>query len=349
MGSHRDRSLVRPFSVARPFLPTTATRFRAGSAQPGRPHTGTRTQRREGRPPRRPDAAPATAACRRCAASSARSPTAMTGAGAVAGRRGQVTLRDARTLQPGGELKGLRTTVPACLLTRRPASRRRRTGHRSGPGADLEHGRERADVGCPLARADDGALELRRLRSRSVPTQLPRGRSELGWSDGGPDARSRGLIVTLPTPDLGRSVAFSPDGVCSPPATTTDRPALSTKSWKPVGPARGHNEKRFPWMELTPDDTMPASAAGRAVALWDVETRTRSDERCRSSPTATSPPTCRPTARACTSLPQPASRPLGRRPEAWKQHVCVSRAASSHTGSGPTRCPTGRTDRLPAG
>ena len=75
-----DRSLVRPFAVARPFVPDDGDNFRAGSRSArtaARWHSDTATGRSTSSTPRR---CADGAACGRCAASSARSPTATTGA-----------------------------------------------------------------------------------------------------------------------------------------------------------------------------------------------------------------------------------------------------------------------------
>ena len=90
------------------------------------------------------------------------------------------------------------------------------------------------------------------------------------------DVASGRLVATLPTPDFGRSVAFSPDGdlLATGHYDGTGR-LWSTKNWKPVGrPLEGHNERRFIWMKFTPDGAMLASAGqDGTLALWDVKTQ----------------------------------------------------------------------------
>ena len=123
---------------------------------------------------------------------------------AVAGQRGQVTLWDARTLRPAGELSGLRTDRPgARVLTRRPAARRRRAGHRTdaGDAASITGAsvrvwdvRRRAPTAVRFATASpslafspDGRLLAAAAISR--PTEVR-------------DARSGRLVATAPHPRL---------------------------------------------------------------------------------------------------------------------------------------------------
>ena len=256
---------------------------------------------------------------------------------AVAGRRGQVTLWDARTLRSAGKLSGLRTTVHTLAFS--PDDRRLavaelgietvpgQTWSITGASVRVWDVRSRAptpvhfDTPSPsLAFSPDGSL-LAAAANSGGPTEVR-------------DARSGRLIVTLPTPDLGRSVAFSPDGDLLATGHYDGTGQLwSTKSWKRVGrPLEGHSERRFFWMEFTPDGAMLATAGqDGAVALWDVKTQNPIGPRWRSSPTATSPPTCRLTARACSQRPHPASRPLGHRPRGLGTARMSRRGARAHT------------------
>jgi len=162
------------------------------------------------------------------------------------------------------------------------------------------------------------------------------------------DARSGRLVATLRTPDFGRSVAFSPDGALLATGHYDGTGQLwSTESWKPVGrPLEGHGERRFFWMEFTPDGAMLASAGqDGAVALWDVETQ---------NPIGPSLP-IEPDSYLAADLSADGSRlfaaSLTREPSVGKppprpgnSRPAVSRIASSHSKSGPTRYPAGPTE-----
>ncbi len=247
---------------------------------------------------------------------------------AVAGQRGQVTVWDARTLRPAGKLSGLRTTVQTLAFS--PDDQRLAVAELgtevvpgdpssiTGASVRVWDVRLRApttvrfETASPsLAFSPDGSLLAAAAISR--PTEVR-------------DARSGRLVATLPTPDYGRSVAFSPDGALLATGHYDGTGRLwSTETWKPVGrPLEGHNERRFLWMKFTPDGTLLASAGqDGAVALWDVETQ---------NPIGPSL-TVEPDSYVAADLSPDGSRlfaaSLSRRavrwdvaPEAWKRHAC---------------------------
>jgi WD40 repeat protein len=247
---------------------------------------------------------------------------------AAAGQRGQVTLWDTRTLRPAGELSGLRTAVLTLAFS--PDGRRLAV----------------AEIGTEQEEGDPSSTTGASVRVWDVPRRAPTGlrfetaSNSLAFSPDGSllaaagiwrptevrDARSGRLVARLRTPDFGRSVAFSPDGALLATGHYDGTGRLwSTESWKPVGrPLEGHNERRFFWLEFTPDGTMLASAGqDGAVALWDVDTQ---------NPIGTSLPV-EPDSYVAADLSRDGSRlfaaSLTRRavrwdvaPEAWKRHAC---------------------------
>ena len=325
-----DRSLVRPFAVARPFLPNDGDPLPRGLAlsPDGRTlalgHSDGKVDLLDARTLRRRRRLQALRGFVGAIAYSHDGRLL-----AVAGRRGQVTLWDARTLRPVGTLSGLRTTVQTLAFS--PDDRRLavaelgieavpgQTWSSTGASVRVWDVRSRApttvhfETPSPsLAFSPDGSL-LAAAANSGGPTEVR-------------DARSGRLIATLPTPDNGRSVAFSPDGALLATGHYDGTGQLwSTRSWKPVGrPLEGHNKRRFLWMEFTPDGTMLASAGqDGALALWDVKTQ---------NPIGPSLPV-EPDSYLAADLSPDGSRLFAasssRRaarwdvaPEAWKRHAC---------------------------
>jgi WD40 repeat protein/DNA-binding SARP family transcriptional activator len=247
---------------------------------------------------------------------------------AVAGERGQVTLWETGTLRPAGALSGLRTVVQALAFS--PDDRRLAVAELgsevvagdplsvTGAGVRMWDVRSRAptaprfETTAPsLAFSPDGSL----LAAAGIlrPTEVR-------------DARSGRLVAKLPTPGDGRSVAFSPDGAYLATGHYDGTGQLwSTKTWKPVGrPLEGHNKRRFLWMKFTPDgSTLATAGQDGAVALWDVATQ---------NPIGPSLP-IEPDSYIAADLSPDGSRlfavSLSRRavrwdvaPEAWKRHAC---------------------------
>jgi WD40 repeat protein len=324
-----DRSLVRPFAVARPFVPDDGDTLPRGLAlsPAGRTlalgHSDGMVDFLDARTLRRQRSLHA---LRGFIAAIAYSHDGRLLA--VAGQRGQVTLWDARTLRPAGELSGLRTVAQTLAFS--PDDARlavaelgtevvaRDPPSFTGSSVRVWDVRSRAPTTVrfktaspSLAFSPDGHLLAAAAMSR--PTEVR-------------DARSGRLVATLRTPDDGRTVAFSPDGALIATGHYDGTGQLwSTETWKPVGrPLEGHNERRFLWMEFTPDGTMLATAGqDGAVALWDVATQ---------NPIGPPLP-IEPDSYIAADMSPDGSRlfaaSLSRRavrwdiaPEAWKRHAC---------------------------
>ncbi len=323
-----DRSLVRPFAVARPFVPDGDELPRGLALSPdGRTlalgHSDgtvdlldaqTLHRRRSLR------------ALRGFVGAIAYSPDARLLA--VAGQRGQVTLWDARTLRPAGELSGLRTVIQTLAFS--PDSGRLAVAEL---GTEVEAGVASSITGASVGVWDVRSRAPTGVRFETASPSLafsPDGRLLAAAAISRPtevrDARNGKLVARLRTTDWGRSVAFSPDGALLATGDYTGAGQLwSTESWKPVGrPLEGHSERRIFWMEFTPDGRMLATAGqDGAVALWDVETQN-----------PIGPPlTIEPDSYIAADLSPDGSRlfaaSLTRRavrwdiaPEAWKRHAC---------------------------
>ena len=349
-----DRSLVRPFTVARPFVPDDGDVLPRGLAlsPDGRTlalgHSDGTVDLLDAQTLRRRRSL---RALRGFVGAIAYSPDGRLLA--VAGQRGQVTLWDARTLRPAGELSGL-----ADRSSRRSRSRPTAGGSPSPSWAPKwSRGTRRASRAAsvrvwdvrsraPTARA---LPRRRRPRSPSVPTA----------------ASSRSLRSRVPRRSATRAAAGSsrgsapptggdrwrsrPTARCSRPATTTapassGRPRAGSRS---DGRSRAMTNERFLWMEFTPDGTMLASAGqDGAVALWDVETqnpigppltdRARQLHRRRPVARRLAP------VRSLRSPGEPSAGTSLQRPGSGTP--AVSRGASSHGRSGPTRCPASPTE-----
>ena len=274
-----DRSLVRPFALARPFVPDDGDVLPRGLtlSPDGRTlalgHSDGTVDFLDAQTLRRRRSL---RALRGFVGAIAYSPDGRLLA--VAGQRGQVTLWDARTLRPAGELSGLRTAVLTLAFS--PDSRRLAV----------------AEIGTEQDEGDASSTTGASVRLWDVPRRAPTGvrfetaSPSLTFSPDGSllaaaaiwrptevrDAHTGRLVARLPTPDYGRSVAFSPNGALLATGHYDGTGQLwSTETWKPVGrPLEGHNERRFLWMEFTADGTMLASAGqDGGVALWDVKTQ----------------------------------------------------------------------------
>jgi WD40 repeat protein len=324
-----DRSLVRPFAVARPFVPDARDVSPRGLAlsPDGRTlalgHSDGTVDFLDAQTLRRQRSLQA---LRGFVGAIAYSPDGRLLA--VAGQRGQVTLWDTPTLRPAGDLSGLRTAVLALAFS--PDGRRLAVAE---IGIEQEAGDPSSTTGASV-----GVWDVRRRAPTAVrfETVSP----SLAFSPDGSllavaatwrsteirDARTGRLVARLRAPDYGRSVAFSPDGALLATGHYDGTGQLwSTESWKPVGrPLEGHNATKFFWMEFTPDGTMLASAGqDGAVALWDVETQ---------NPIGPSLPV-EPDSYLAADLSDDGSHlfaaSLTRRavrwdiaPEAWKRHAC---------------------------
>ena len=200
-----DRSLVRPFAVARPFVPDDGDDLPRGLAlsPDGRTlalgHSDGTVDLLDAETLRRRRSL---RALRGFVGAIAYSPDGRLLA--VAGQRGQVTLWDARTLRPAGELNGLRTVVQTLAFSpdgSRLAVAELGTEASAGTRRSIT-GAQRARLGRPLARADDRCAS--RLSSPSLAFS-PDGRLLAAAAISRPtevrDARSGRLVATLPTPD----------------------------------------------------------------------------------------------------------------------------------------------------
>jgi WD40 repeat protein/DNA-binding SARP family transcriptional activator len=324
-----DRSLVRPFAVARPFLPDDGDTLPRGLALSSDGRTLAL-----GNSDGSVDFLDAQTLRRRRSLQALRGfvgAIAYSHDGhllAVAGQRGQVTLWDARTLRPAGKLSGLRTTVQALVFS--PDDRRLAVAEM---GTETVSGDPSSTIGAGVRVWDVRRRTPTSVRFETVSPSLafsPDGSLLAAAAIWRPtevrDARSGRLVATLPTPDFGRSVAFSPGGALLATGHYDGTGQFwSTKSWKPVGrPLEGHNERRFFWMEFTPDGAMLASAGqDGALALWDVETQ---------NPIGPSLPV-EPDSYMAADLSPDGSRlfaaSLSRRavrwdvaPKVWKRHAC---------------------------
>ena len=248
---------------------------------------------------------------------------------AVAGQGGQVTLWDARTLRPAGELSGLRRPSQALafspdgsLLAAAELGTDATERHVDHDGGSVRVWDVRRRALTPVRFAADvglARLQPRRHAARRRRDQRP---TEVR------DARTGRLVARLPTPDDGRSLAFSPDGarLATGHYRRHGAAVVDAQTWKPVGrPLEGHAAQRFLSMQFTPDGRMLATAgADGTVALHDVDTRN-----------PIGPPlTVEPDTYVAAALAPDGSRlfavsdrhgglRLDISPEAWKRHACL--------------------------
>jgi WD40 repeat protein/DNA-binding SARP family transcriptional activator len=324
-----DRSLVRPFTVARSFVPDPDDQLPRGLAlsPDGRTlalgHSDGMIDFLDAQTLRRQRSL---RALRGYVGAIAYSPDGRLLA--VAGQRGQVTLWDARTLRWVGELKGLRTVVQTLAFS--PDSGRLAV---AALGTEMIPGDASSIIGASVRVWDVRSRAPTSVRFETSSPSLafsPDGRFLAVAAISRPtevrDARSGRLVASLPTPDFGRSVAFSPDGALLATGHYDGTARLwSTASWKPVGRLlEGHDERRFLWMEFTPDGTMLASAGqDGALALWDVKTQNPIGPSLLVEPDSYIAADLSPEGSRLFAVS--ASRRAVRwdvGPEAWKQHAC---------------------------
>jgi len=324
-----DRSLVRPFTAARPFVPDDGDISPRGlSLSPdGRTlaigHSDGQVDFLDARTLRRRRSL---RALRGYVGAIAYSPDGELLA--VAGQRGQVTLWDARTLRPAGELQGLRTAVLTLAFS--PDSKKLAVG---------ELGTE--TLAREASSLTGGSARVWDVRSRVwTAVRFDKSANQVAFSPGGRlvaasaasrptevrDARSGRLVASLRTSDVGRSVAFSPDGTMLATGHYDGTGQLwSTASWKPVGRTlEGHDERRFLSIQFTPDGaTLATAGQDGAIALWDVKTQN-----------PIGPPlTVEPDSYVAAELSPDGARlfAVGARravrwdvaPAAWKRHACA--------------------------
>ena len=259
-----DRRLVRPFSLGRPSPDIQTPRGIAVSPDGGTLavtqgdgtvlfDTATLQRRRSAR------------ALRGVAAAVAFSPDG--DLLAVAGQGGQVTLRDARTLAPAGDLTGLSADVQAVAFS---------PDGRSVAAAEVNTGRSRLLVWSVHRRAVTARAETTAITSLAFS---PDGREiALSAIDGGTeirDARNGRLVNRLPSGGLARSVAFSPDGsLLAVGQFDGDGQLYSTGSWAPLGRRLEGHTQRITTVNFSADGrTLATASADGTVRLWDVETQ----------------------------------------------------------------------------
>ena len=269
---------------------------------------------------------------------------------AVTGEGGQVTLWNAQTLAPAGELDGLQRVpqavafspdgkliaaaeaqVSAEALGGEPqplrvwdVRRRTLTAFRGRTSANL------------IAFSPDGELIAAAATQRGTEirdTRTGRLVKRLGYGDLSGDA------------DFSRSVAFSPDGelLFVGEYDGTGR-LISTDTWRPVGqPLRAHTA-RITFPEFTPDGrTLVTAAADGTVVLWDVETQKTIGGPLELAPrTFTSAAFSPDGARLYAVSTRGEGISFNMSPEAWKRHA-RSPGASSPRRNGQPRCPDGPT------
>ena len=187
---------------------------------------------------------------------------------AVGGEGGRVTLWDARTLAPAGELTGLSgTRSGGYLLTRREIARGRGGRGRATSPPRLER---RPSCGDRSSGHDAHHVALLQPGRPLIALAAVDGGTEIR------DARSGRLVKRLPSEGLSRSVAFSPDGsLLAVGAVRRRRTALfHPDSWAPFGRQLEAHTQRITNVEFSRDGGMLAtSSADGTVLLWDVETQ----------------------------------------------------------------------------
>jgi WD40 repeat protein len=245
---------------------------------------------------------------------------------AVTGEGGQVTLWNARTLAPAGELRGMRNPSQALAFS---------------PDGELLAAAEGFDYGPrqPLRVWNVRRRTLTAFRGRTSAALVafsPDGEliaaaaGELGTDIR--DVRTGRLVKRFEVGDLSgqsdfsRSVAFSPDGdlLFIGQYNGTGR-LFSTETWKQVGRPFEAHTARITFPEFTPDGrTLVTAAADGTVVLSDVETQ---------KPIG-SPLELEPNFFASAALSPDGSRlyaistrsegiSFNMSPAAWKRHACL--------------------------
>jgi DNA-binding SARP family transcriptional activator/WD40 repeat protein len=242
---------------------------------------------------------------------------AVTGLGAL----GRITLWNARTLAPAGELGGLGADSPALAFS---------------PDGGLLAAAE-MDPTDPLRPRPLRVWDVRRraltaFRGQSAAGSIafhPSGEliaaaaGQLGTEIR--DVRTGRLVARLRTPEP-RSVVFSPDGELVFVGQYDGRGQMfSTQSWEPVGRRFEGHTGRITFPEFSRDGRMLVTAAADGtVVLWDVET-----QKAIGSPLAFAPNTY-----ASAALSPDGSRlyavstrgdgvSFAVSPGAWNRHACL--------------------------
>ena len=243
---------------------------RGDRGQPRRAHARGHAQRRDGRPHRHRDAAPPASVPRhrRLAGAVAFSPDGRLLA--VTGEGGRVTLWNARTRAPAGELRGLRADSQALAFS---------------PDGGLLAAAEAGSPAAAHAGSGTCADAPRRAFAASAPTSalaFSPDETLIAAANGlGEDGLRSAMRAAAPRSSgwrrrsPPRSVAFSPDGEPALRRAVRRHGALlSTEGWKPVGPPLEAHAGIVMSTEFTPDGRVLVTAgADGTVALWDVETR----------------------------------------------------------------------------
>jgi WD40 repeat protein len=240
----------------------------------------------------------------------------------VTGLGGRITLWDARTLAPAGELEGMGGDSPYLAFS---------------PHGKLLAAAEAPPAGPFLPRP----LRIWDVRRRTLTAF--RGRSAFGAVAFSPDgqliAAAAGtlgtqirevgtgrLVERVATGDSPRTVAFSPDGKLLFVGQYDGRGQLfSTESWEPVGrPLRAHTG-RINSATFTPDGgTLVTAAADGTAVLSDVKTQKTLGPALELAPSTYASATLSPDGSrlfAVSTRGEGISFDMSR--EAWKRHACL--------------------------
>ena len=244
---------------------------------------------------------------------------------AVTGERGRLTLWDAQTLAPAGELKGLAGFSQALAF--------------SPDGKLLAAAEVDASQPRPLRVWDVRRRALTDFRGKTAAGSIafsPDGRliaaAAIERGTDIRDARTGRLVKRIGIGDFSgqgdfsRSVTFSPGGDLLFVGQYDGRGHLySTETWRRVGQPLEAHTARITFPEFSPDGrTLVTAAADGTVVLWDVST-----QKPIGAPLALDPNTF-----ASAALSPDGSRlfavstsgpgiSFDLSPEAWKRHACL--------------------------